>query len=160
MVWFTSFNFFFCVCGVCLTLFPTLLEFLDSSSLRSFRCVFLCLLLIVCHTLSGCTCVESFLHLWPLVLRLFSLCLLSRWGTSPHACHMLTCSCLSLFVFLAEELFSLIVFSSLLLSSWVLVLLLCCYFFVVYLFSAFGSKRMGSQTMTWEECGPWYKVTK
>lgn len=86
------------MCGVCLTLFPTLLEFLDSSSLRSFRCVFLCLLLIVCHTLSGCTCVESFLHLWPLVLRLFSLCLLSRWGTSPHACHMLTCSCLSLFV--------------------------------------------------------------
>lgn len=86
------------MCGVCLTLFPTLLEFLDSSSLRSFRCVFLCLLLIVCHTLSGCTCVESFLHLWPLVLRLFSLCLLSRWGTSPHACHMITCSCLSLFV--------------------------------------------------------------
>lgn len=86
------------MCGVCLTLFPTLLEFLDSSSLQSFRCVFLCLLLIVCHTLSGCTCVESFLHLWPLVLRLFSLCLLSRWGTSPHACHMLTCSCLSLFV--------------------------------------------------------------
>lgn len=86
------------MCGVCLTLFPTLLEFLDSSSLQSFRCVFLCLLLIVCHTLSGCTCVESFLHLWPLVLRLFSLCLLSRWGTSPHACHMITCSCLSLFV--------------------------------------------------------------
>lgn len=161
MVWFTSFNFFFvCVAFVLL-------------------CFLLCWSFLI-PLLFGLSGVFSFVSCWlsatpwvaAPVWNRSSTCGHLSWGYLVSASsvaeelhhmlvtwlHVLVLVCL--FVFLAEELFSLIVFSSLLLSSWVLVLLLCCYFFVVYLFSAFGSKRMGSQTMTWEECGPWNKVTK